>query len=88
MAIHTTTADWPESATSTRYTVEAAITEDRSASRPPAIAAHKASIGTPDGSFWRTSGESCPLPIDHTMRVEAYRPEFEAESTAVSTTKL
>jgi len=28
------------------------------------------------------------LPIDHTMRVEAYRPEFEAESTAVSTTKF
>ena len=89
MAIHTTTADRPESATSTRYTVEAAITEDRSASRPPAIAAHKASIGTPRRFVLANQRGIMPsLPIDHTMRVEAYRPEFEAESTAVSTTKF
>ena len=88
-AIHTTTADRPESATSTRYTVEAAITEDRSASRPPAIAAHKASIGTPRRFVLANQRGIMPsLPIDHTMRVEAYRPEFEAESTAVSTTKF
>ena len=66
---HTTSVAKPDTATSTRYTVEAAITEDSSASSEPAMLNSTAHTGTPRKFVLaKRAGISRSLASDHTMR--------------------
>ena len=89
MLIQTATTAKPEMAESATNTVSGAITLENSASTPPSMETESAVNGTPF-LFTRAKqrGNVFSLESDHSMRPEAYSPEFAAERIAVRITKL
>ena len=89
MLSHTATTANPEIADSTTNTVSGATTLENSASTPPSILTDSAVSGTP---FFVTrakqAGSVRSFDSDHSMRPEAYSPEFAADRIAVRITKL
>ncbi|MNL48046.1 hypothetical protein D3C87_1708730 [compost metagenome] len=89
MLIHTATTANPEIADSATNTVSGAITLENSANTPPSIDTEIAVSGTPF-LFTRAKqrGSVFSFESDHSMRPDAYSPEFAADRMAVRITKL
>lgn len=89
MLIHTTTTASPDMDTSAIYTVPGATILESSASPPPIILRMTAFSGTPCFDNFANKGEMVFLSAsDHSIRDDAYNPEFAADKIAVKITKF